>query len=451
MTKRFGTIAASQLPLQYLLAIKSPYSPLQKLTGTSYETINVAHQLLGRIITILLYLHAALYLNFYILNGLVGDKLQQFYIICGIVGVIAFTAIGTTALSPIRHWSYRVFYLTHITLATLLLPILFLHVTHIRIYIYETAALYALNALLRTLATATHNATLKLLPGTNLLEITLQTSKTFQPGQHAYLSLPGNPLLRTLNSNPFTLAVLPTLSTGLKFLARVRSGNTTNLARLASKSTPDSIQNQQRLKLEGPYGLPTHSEKLLSYPRVLFVAGGAGGTFIAPLYRHLLADLSPGKGSYRRGKVSFVWVVKGLGDVGWALPEPLDTGEREGFVERLRVFVTSAGGGPAVRGGGLGVSGGGEEGFELEEREGLLPAEGDGDADKVGSKDLVVHTGRPDLKRVASETFSHGSDERVAVVVCGPSGLSEALRREVRPWVMEHGRDVWFWDEAFGL
>ncbi|GAB7357995.1 hypothetical protein MBLNU230_g0162t1 [Neophaeotheca triangularis] len=454
VTKRFGTVAASQLPLQYLLAIKSPYSPLQKLTGTSHETINVAHQILSRIVITLLYCHAALYLNFYVLRGLLGEKLVQFYIICGIVGTMAFTAVGTTALAPVRQWSYCVFYATHVVLATLLLPLLYLHVSHIHIYIYETAAIYAMNAVLRTLVTKNRNGTIRILPDTDLVEIKVDDDKSsWTPGQHAYLSLPGNTLLRTFRSNPFTVASLPAVDGNLKFVARVRDGNTAKLARQGKFS-----ENAQRINLEGPYGIPSHPDRLLGYDRVLFVAGGVGGTFVAPLYRQLLSDLSPGRGTYRRQKVSFLWVVRSIADVTWALP--VEAKEREGFVERLKVCVTSAPG-LQVRSQAVGrsddhatdIAADVEEGIELEERKGLLPggeAE-DEDARTSGPSDLVVHAGRPDIKRVVGETIEHDSSERVAVVVCGPMGLSKALRREIRPWVMDKGRNVWFWEESFGL
>ncbi|KAI7563147.1 hypothetical protein KC343_g8796, partial [Hortaea werneckii] len=63
LAKRFGATGASQLPLQYLLALKSPYSPFQLLTRSSHETLNALHQHLGYIITGLFYAHVGLYLN----------------------------------------------------------------------------------------------------------------------------------------------------------------------------------------------------------------------------------------------------------------------------------------------------------------------------------------------------------------------------------------------------
>ena len=446
MTKRIGIVASSQLPLQYLLALKSPYSPLQILTRTSHETLNLYHQLLGRVVTLLLYLHAILYVNFYVQSGLLAAKIREFYVLCGIVGIIAFTAVGTTALAPVRKWSYKVFYITHVSLATALLPVLFFHVSHIRIYLYETAALYALNVVLRGWNSKTYAGSVKRIPGTNLVEIVItHPSKEFlnqwQPGQHAYLSLPGHPLSRTFRSNPFSVASIPSVDSHLRFVARMLDGNTAKLAARAY-STHEA---RQQLTVEGPYGIPTHAEKLLQYDRVLFVAGGVGGTFVVPLYRQRLADLSPSKGSYRRQKVSFVWVARSMGDVAWALPE--GSKDREGFVERLEVHLSGRSGqSNDVVNGHLDQR---EYGMELEERKNLLFDEDDGSMQAVSSSPKTTG-GRPNLKQVVDETFSHSSTEKVAVVVCGPPGLSQSLRQEVGQWV-SRGRHVWFWDESFAL
>ncbi|KAK3713030.1 hypothetical protein LTR37_008715 [Vermiconidia calcicola] len=451
---KFGTIAAAQLPLHYLLSVKFPLSPLQLLTGSSHETLNAYHQLLGRVATFLLYLHAVLYLNFYVQKSLLAVKVKEAYVLCGIVGIIAFTIVGTTALTPVRRWSYRVFYITHVTLATVLLPVLFFHVTHIRIYLYETAAIYALSFLSRSLCSRTFPGTVTAIRDTSLVEIKIalpdKELSRWHPGQHAYLSLPGHPLSRTVRSNPLTVASLPSTQTELRFYARILDGNTAKLAHQASLS--NSIQE---LTVEGPYGVRTHADQLLQYDRVLFVAGGIGATFIVPLYRQLLADLSPSKGSYRRQKVSFVWAAHSIEDVTWALPGQMR--EREGFVERLDVYIT--------RDSRRGVSARAsinqreeyvdeeEEGIELEERKNLLyeseVSTGNED-DETKALCMAVYAGRPRLDVVVDLIFTDGMSEKIAILVCGPKGLRSPLRDEVGRWVRK-GREVWFWEEVFAL
>lgn len=433
--------------------MKTPYSPVQLLTRQSHESLISIHQLLGRIITFLLYCHAVFYLNFYVLSGLLTAKLQEFYVLCGVFGITSFTVIGTTALKPIRDWSYRVFYIVHVGLAIALLPVLYFHVSHIRIYLYETILIYVANATLRFFATTTKTGTITPIPGTNLLDITIPVNKSpstdgkWQPGRHAYISLSGHPVLRAFRSNPFTVASVPSLDGQLRFVARVLEGNTAKLSHSKSFSPKFSV--------EGPYGSACHSDNLLQYDRILFVAGGVGATFLVPLYRQLLGDLSPGKGSYRRQKVNFLWVVRSMEDVSWALPA--DEKEKEGFIERLRVYLTKNIDGIAgsSSNGGFTVGeddeqitlGDGEEGIELEEQKKPLMTDGPGEKTDSG---LSVIAGRPDLARVVEQVFSQSSTERVAVLVCGPRGLSRALRWDVGKWV-RRGREVWFHNEEFAL
>lgn len=386
-------------------------------------------------------------MNFYVQKNLVASKLQEWYVLCGILAALAFTAVGTTALAPVRRWNYRVFYITHVVVASLLLPVLWFHVSHIRKFLYETLAVYALNVVLRSLSSKTVPATMQLLEGGTLVEVLIHLSSVgehklalqqYQPGQHAYISLPGHPASRMFRSNPLSLASCPATDGTLRFVARVLDGNTSKLASAAKPSSG----SKQSVTIEGPYGTTTHAEKLLQCDRVLFVAGGVGGTFIAPLYRQLLADLSPSAGSYRRQKVSCIWIARSLADVSWAVPE--DEGERSGLAERLQVWITQAGERSSSR------FRDAEDGIELQESRGLLSQANDGESGRSMKASLDVYNGRPDLTRLIDDVFSHSAHEKTGIVVCGPKGLSCALREEAGSWV-GRGRDVWFWDESFTI
>jgi hypothetical protein len=281
--------------------------------------LNAAHQILGRVSTILFYLHAGFYLNFFIRAHVLAKRIKDWDVILGIVGTIAFTAVGTTALSWVRRLSYRVFYTTHVTLASILLPVLYFHVHHIRIYIIQTLIVYAVHLALRILNEHKVEGSLTLVPGTsNLLEINIpittrskqKSIMQWQPGQHVYISLAHGPIyMRSLKSrSPFTIASLPCEDGNLKLAARILDGNTAALAKATTEGATGKATSIP-LILEGPYGLSTHPTTLLQYNRVLFIAGGVGATFVVPLYRTLLRDLSPSPGSRRRQNVAFVWVV----------------------------------------------------------------------------------------------------------------------------------------------
>lgn len=405
----------------------------------------------------------AFYLNFYVVSNLLGTKVKEFYVLCGIFGFVAILALDGTALAPVRKWSYRVFYATHVVSAIALLPILFFHVSHIRIYLYETAAVYLLGSFLRWRSAISVRGTVRALPGSCLVEIMVpinsngnakRISDALRPGQHVYVSLAGNPWSRTYRSNPFTVASVPDVDRNVKFVVRALDGNTAKL-----KSDIGGTPSDARVKLvvEGAYGTGTHEDKLLQYDRVLFIAGGVGATFTVPLYRQLLADLSPSKGSYRRHKVSFVWIAKSKAEVTWAIPK--DHREKDGFTERLKICLTgldttNADGSNDTmdydenRGAALAEN---EDGIELEEQKELLSNIATTDSGApTGQSDLPIYTGRPDLRRLVDQTFSHGSDEKIAIIVCGPQGMDHKLRQEITPWVNK-GRDVWFHDESFSI
>jgi predicted ferric reductase len=258
--------------------------------------------------------------------------------------------------------------------------------------------------------------------------------------------------LHTFRSNPFTIASIPNTDGHIKFVARALNGNTKLLLSNAEKVSSDTNVN---ITVEGLYGLNTHEDRLLRYDRVLFITGGVGATFIVPLYRQLLADLSPGKGSYRRQKVSFVWIARTKSEVTWAVPA--DPREKEGFAERLKICLT--GNDTEVTSSPMSYDDNveasaideNEDGIELEEQKQLLSnvAQSNGNI-AADANDLSIYAGRPDLRRLVHETLSHGSNERVAIVVCGPKTLSQSIRREIAPWV-KRGRDVWFHDESFSL
>ena len=230
-------IGASQLPFHYLLAMKSPYSPIQLITRMSHEELNRAHQILGRIIHLCFTLHACFYLNFFILNNLLGKRIRDRDVILGLTSICIFTIVGTTALGFLRHWNYRVFYMTHIFAAMILLPLLYFHVHYVRPFIWETATVYVVNSLLRFFNTRTYSGKISLISDTNLVQVNIPlTSLTgkWKPGQHLYLSLPtGQSSDRwgwhRLRTNPFTVASIPKEDGRLLLVARALNGNTRRL------------------------------------------------------------------------------------------------------------------------------------------------------------------------------------------------------------------------------
>lgn len=433
--------------------MKSSYSPIQLLTRMSHEELNIVHQILARIIGILLTLHAAFYLNFYILNNLLDKRIKDRDVIIGLTGITLFATMGTTTLGFLRKVNYRIFYFTHITVATIFLPLMYFHCAYIRPFIWEAFAVYILHTLLRLFNTRTFPGSISLVPGTNLIQVTVplafSTSK-WKPGQHVYVSLPtwrgsGKYGLHRLRTNPFTVASLPRHDGQLLLIARALNGNTKRLASLARSAALLDGGDENKIEttpliLEGPYGASARLPDFSLFDRVLLVAGGVGATFIVPVWRHIHSQSSDYLS--KAGEVQFVWAVRKLVETSWAFP--VERADEKSNLEGVDIYVTGAPVGESSANGN--TANGIRESIEMAERDKLMEEDDDKALVKRG---ISVRYSRPVLREVVDEAFA-GHAERVAVLVCGPAGMGHALRKEVGRWV-RRGKDVYWHAEFFGF
>jgi hypothetical protein len=342
---------------------------------------------------------------------------------------------------------------------------MFLHVSHIRIYIYEIIAVNALHIIFRAFRLKMYQGTVRLLPGTNLVQIRIPLPSTssalkWHPGQHVYLGRPWgkakppsyfNQWLMVNKSNPFTIASLPSKDKELLLVARTLNGNTAHLASLARSlaqggsglpmlPTATGDIPILPLALEGPYGASTRLPDLSDYDRVLLVAGGVGATFIMPIYRSIMDchDASTPAGT----QIRFIWAVQKLADTQWAFPESSDAeadadrDDADGLAllhrpSEVEVFVTRPAG-PSLHAdanaGVFAVSDDDDENeqFELQENEQLLSLEEQMEKPRTGMR---IKSGRPRMGEIVDEVFSKGM--RTAVVVCGPKRLTADVRASV--------------------
>ncbi|KAL2419828.1 hypothetical protein ABEF95_005934 [Exophiala dermatitidis] len=226
LTKSFGHVAISQLPIHYLLgAIKSPNSPITLATGLSHERLNVFHRLLGRIVHVLLSIHAVLYLRFFVRIGVLAKRFRDRDVRFGIAAFAAVSLLAGLALPAVRNrargWYHGVFYRSHVLLSALILPLVWVHVPYasVRLYVAQTGLVWVLGGLVRrTRECQKVNATCDLLaPGgdgdAELIGVKFRVSASSplaraQPGQHVYLRqashCAGWKLFRP--RNPFTIA-----------------------------------------------------------------------------------------------------------------------------------------------------------------------------------------------------------------------------------------------------
>lgn len=560
LTKRFGIVAASQLPILYALSLKA-VNPFSIVLRTSHERLNRWHRVLGRIVYLLLCLHAALYLRYFIGVGIFPSRLFNAVVLFGVMAFMLLTLLFVTAaLSFIRdRISFRLFFLPHLAAAFALPVLLYLHATPGRPFLAEALALFVFDLAARKLGrSATCRARVERIPGTDLLKISARAPAALgsarwldqfrdSPGAHVYLSIPAaarpsaNPaapqdfLLFELLYNPFTVAGIDERRGEVLLVARHRGGPVTRqLARFAAeyeKVTNSAAANHDKhqhedadydgeweqdneaaaddgasgkfpLTLEGPYGAAKYFPALSNaadFDRVLLVAGGVGATFALPLYRHLVADIeaagghlggggADGGGSSGGGegardvptmaksgpKVELVWAVRTAGEATWAMMS-WDDGSRTAAAGASGAYRSKKAAGKAVAGGspspgkslmddenvriyltGDILSGGGGVGVGSTPNPASGAARTGGDAAvemssmfRRGGKYTARHNRRrPDLQKIVDDAFRHGSEERVAVLVCGPPHMAAELRRHVGVWVAK-GRSVFWHDESF--
>jgi NAD(P)H-flavin reductase len=469
LTKRFGTVAIAQFPLQYGLSLKS-FSPFSWLLNSSHEHINRYHQILARAITALLALHAAFYLNFFAQVGVLGKRLFDLDVTVGILAFGALLFMYLTSITAIRKYSYRLFFIVHLAAAFAIPGLILFHARAARPFVIEALVVFLIDLGVRRTRTMSIQASVEAIPGTDLVKITAALPRSRiapfvnRPGAHVYLTIPRESrptdaalggLLYEFLLNPFTIAAVDELASQITLVARapLKGQITQRLASLASSPHNTSVASIP-LNIEGPYGAASRRIDEILGPavnRILIVAGGVGATFAVPMYRAAIAE-NP------NAKVELIWAVRTAGDATWALTPLAHDGESAPAWANIlddpnvRIFLTGdIIGDDPVDTSRLhresSVASTSSDAGDVE----LNTVHRDRPSSRRGAPRLTSETNRkrPDLRRIVDATFRKSADDRVAVLVCGPHSMTREVRGHVSIWV-DRGRDVVWHDESFG-
>ncbi|KAL1909456.1 hypothetical protein Sste5344_004605 [Sporothrix stenoceras] len=126
---RSGTLAAVNLVPLMIFATRN--NPLIRLLRISFDTYNLLHRWLGRMVVFESLVHTVAWLAVQLADGgwaSVGYKLvHDRFIASGMVGTFAFIILVVISLSPIRHAFYETFLTTHIMLAFIILICVWVH------------------------------------------------------------------------------------------------------------------------------------------------------------------------------------------------------------------------------------------------------------------------------------------------------------------------------------
>ncbi|KAL3458908.1 ferric reductase like transmembrane component-domain-containing protein [Aspergillus heterothallicus] len=332
---RTGTMATMNLiPLVLIAGRNNPLIPLLRI---SYDTFNLIHRWLARIVVLEALAHVLAWCVLKDLNeGWDTVRLafkESSFIRTGLIAACAFVFLVIHSPSPIRHAFYETFLHLHICIAVTSFIFLWAHLNgrHAQRFLLGAILLWTTERAARILTIAYRNASwtattavIESIPDSDLVRIALRVPHPWSvsPGQHIYLYMPS---ISLWSSHPFSVcwskddrdedenqhaSDKPRLraesSKQVYILIHRRTGFTATLARCAGRSVNKTLA--VHALVEGPYG-GIHS--LDSYGTVLLVAGGVGITHHL-LYLQRLANGQVNRTVAAR-RITLVWAIRSIG------------------------------------------------------------------------------------------------------------------------------------------
>ncbi|ETN46436.1 uncharacterized protein HMPREF1541_00620 [Cyphellophora europaea CBS 101466] len=441
---RSGMLAVWNMMVLILFAARN--NPLIWLLETSFDTFNLFHRWLGRLVILESLIHIFAWYGAICLakgpeeasRAFTGKPFLQY----GLVGTVAMGIILVQSLSPIRHAFYEVFLHLHQFLAFFGIIGVYLHLDIAQLpalpYARAVLWLWMLDRVWRVLRLLYLNFTItgkhtlviiEALPG-EACRLTFQLPRhvEIRPGSHVYAYLPR---ISWWQSHPFSIAwtnsdsepptgvngarysIFPGRSpksptfleqslkpawkqqkspTTLSLVAAARTGMTRKIYDMARASPSGCIQMAGLV--EGPYA--GHAS-LASYGTVIMFAGGAGITHHLIQIRHLLAGAYADTVATR--KIVLVWTVKDTEAFAWIRDWMNEIMAMPGRREMLKVMLY--------------VTRGKEGNFQS------------------ANGTLLSHAGRCSPGAVLDEELPSRCGATM-VTVCGPGAFADEVRAAVR-------------------
>jgi hypothetical protein len=344
---RSGVLAVANMIPLIILAGRN--NPLISLLRVSFDTYNLLHRWIGRMVVLESLIHTIAWLTVKLpatsWSGVYEAIKSDPFIMWGLVGTTAMFFLGTLSPGPVRHAFYETFLNIHIILAVIAILGIYIHIAVANlpqlIWVKAIMIIWGAERATRVYLMLSRSwsrksgfahATVETLPGDACrVTVHLPHQLTVKPGSHAYLRFKG---LNVWESHPFSIAwtedvpaaptspTLPTHNRQSQFLTseKARLSALGNSAMLSS-TTPRSqtkyttncsfiIHAQTGLTrrlfdaakavgprplilptlLEGPYGGHT---PLASYGTVVLFAGSSGITHQIPYLDSLIRSAAP--------------------------------------------------------------------------------------------------------------------------------------------------------------
>lgn len=376
---RSGILATVNLiPLVVLASRNNIAIPILRV---SFDTFNLFHRWIGRVVAIETTIHFFAWMSAYILAK--GDDAtpkifnHNPFLQFGLAGMVAIVILPFHSFSVIRHAFYETFLYLHQCLAFVALLGVYVHLDVKKLPAYPsilTAVLLWMAERLCRLARLVYlnysrkggitTVFVEALPG-DACRVTFQLPRhiTIRPGSHVYAYIPATSLWM---SHPFSVAwtnieseppvgrsPLPLspktpnsierqsfgrrfsvskAPTSVSVIMVARTGMTRQLYQTARHSPNAKLYLNGFL--EGPYA---GHDSLESYGTVVMFAGGGGITHHLVQIRHLLAGAQAQTLATR--KIVLVWSIRDIEPMEWVKPWMTEILHMEGRREVLKIMV----------------------------------------------------------------------------------------------------------------
>ena len=444
---RSGTLAmVNMVPL---IVFAGRNNPLIGLLKISFDTYNLLHRWLGRIVVFQVIVHIVAWAIPKITDNGWRSIMPAFmsspFMVSGYIGGIAAVILVVASFSPVRHAFYETFLATHILLALVLFVCSWIHCATAGVagglpqlpWIMTVVALWFADRFARFFRLMYTNwskngfteAICEAMEG-DATKVTIRLPRyvRIQPGTHAYLRFSG---ICAWESHPFSIAWTehssdhelplsekePTYglsgdrkhaTTSVSFIIGAHTGMTRKLHDRARKAPTGVLRIGAAM--EGPYA---GHHNLDSYGHVVLFAGSTGITHQISYIRHLMHGYNAGTVATRR--ITMVWIIRSASSLEWIrsfMDDALQIPNRKDIF-RCQIYVTRP----------------------------------ENPRDIVDTSSSVkMFPGRPNvplilIKEVAEQIGA------MAVSVCGPGGLADDVRGAAR--AVQGDNVVDFIEESF--
>ncbi|CAK7564189.1 MAG: hypothetical protein SEPTF4163_002074 [Sporothrix epigloea] len=462
---RSGTLAAvNMIPL---LIFATRNNPLIHLLRISFDTFNLLHRWLGRIVVFESVIHTAAWMAVQVNDGgwasVSYKAVHDRFVGSGMIGSAAFIPLVVISLSPLRHTFYEFFLTTHILLALTIFICVWVHcatsaiagglpqlpwiIAVVLLWMTERLCRVGLQAYRSWSRNGLSQAAVEPMRGDcSRVTIHLPHFVDVKPGTHAYLRFAD---INPFECHPFSIAwvkhtprdgsLLPMteegsckmstpligfnafkkghlLQTSVSFVIGAQNGFTRKLYNRAVEACANGSSFATfKALLEGPYA-GHHS--LDSYGHVVLIAGATGITHQISYLRHLIEGYAEGTVATRR--ITLVWVVRDYEAMEWIQPwmdEVMHMPRRHEILQ-VRIFVTRP-----------------NHHFQAAQ------------LSSSRTRTVQLLTGRPNIPVLLRQEVSEQAGA-MCVTVCGPGALADDVRAAVRE-VLNEGTVVDFVEESF--